>query len=572
MGGTACTFAASVSLTPPRGWETAGWRDQILSASLLVTGVARNWVYDRLPQLTQVHRSSSWRGPDYLSWVAHNQFETSLYGRVAISVIGGFALALPFGAAARVLTCSTRQARWVDGPRLFDGFMATRKARRSSRTQIRRTRRGINLAPGVPIAREREIRSLMVIGSQRSGKTVFLRYLIRQLRQTPARLVVHCTKGDMTASWPDDNFLLLAPQDARSYAWDVGQDIHGELATFEFAASLVPEGKDPQWAQGAQLILTGFIVALQRQFDRAWGWRELCDVLQLPPAEMHALVQRFYPAAATLLSLDDTNEQFNRNSQSYFNTLIGPLLRLVRPLAAAWGDIHEDFRISLTSWLDDRAGAPPVLVLQRMPRFPETSRLWITAALRHMVAITGGANFEDSVDRRLWFVIDEFPQIGRIPNLFDVPATHAAKGVCLAVVLQSFSQAQEVYGARAPDQLSTLTGTKVIMRLEPGDTAHYVASKLVGPWRYQVPVTVSRPTADGKGRSETEWQDRKEDLLLPSSFRSLGPVLTGVRGMVLGLDDGNVYELEWPYEDWPHQRPGAVPASWITALPGDTGG
>ena len=329
----------------------------------------------------------------------------------------------------------------------------------------------------------------------------------------------------------------------------------------------MPEGRDSQWAQGAQIILTALLTDLQRQFGTGWGWREFCDVLQLPPVKMRDLAERAYPAAASLLSLDETGEQFTKNAQSYVNSLIAPLVRLVRPLAAAWGDLHSDFRVSLTEWLDDSSTKGRTLILQRMPSFPETSRLWITAAIRHTVAITGGANFPDSNNRRIWFVMDEFTQIGKIPNLFDVPATHAAKGVCLAVALQSLGQAKEVYGVQASDQLASLTGTKIIMKLEKSDSAEYVATTWVGKWRYQVPEWVTRPGANGKSYTVNEWKDKGPDyLVLPGEFQRLGPYSTGVRGFVLNLDN-NVYELEWPYEEWPKQREGAVPASWITALP-----
>jgi hypothetical protein len=65
----------------------------------------------------------------------------------------------------------------------------------------------------------------------------------------------------------------------------------------------------------------------------------------------------------------------------------------------------------------------------------------------------------------------------------------------------------------------------------------------------------------------TEWQDRGPDnIVLPGEFQRLGPHSHGIRGFVLNLDD-NVYEFDWPYEEWPKQREGAQPAPWMTILP-----
>jgi len=565
---TPLTILVNLTTDPPRGLESATVEQRVVWFASIAGGTLRNLAYDLSLKLPlPAHLPLAVRGADYTTWLRQNHWGEAIYGRLAIGVLGGLAFALPLGGLAVLRTPRTRLARWVEGPQLIDGRRAVQSARAASAKAIKRTGIGIEIAPDVPIAREREIRSLLIVGSQRSGKTVVLRSLLRQLWVQGAKLIVHDSKGDMTETWPSDDVILLAPQDARSWGWDIGRDIQGELATFEFAASLVPEGRDPQWAQGAQVILTAFLIALQQQFGTNWGWREFCDVLQLPPVRMRDLAEMAYPAAASLLSLDETGEQFTKNAQSYVNSLLSPLIRLVRPLAAAWGDLHPDFRISLTEWLDDGSTKGRTLILQRMPRFPETSRLWITAAIRHMVAITGGANFPDSAHRRIYFIMDEFTQIGKIPNLFDVPATHAAKGVCLAVALQSLGQAREVYGPQAPDQLASLTGTKIIMKLEKSDTADYVANTWIGKWRYRVPERVVRPGTDGKSYTVTEWNDKGPDyLVLPGEFQRLGPCSTGVRGFVLNLDD-NVYQLEWPYEEWPKQREGAVPASWITALP-----
>jgi len=565
------TLVANLTIDPPRGLQDATIEQRVAWFVPIAGETLRNFTFDLADELAThlpipVHLPIGLRGPDYITWLWQHRWSAAIYGRLTIGALGGLAFALPFSILTGFRSPRTRPARWVEGPQLIDGRRAVQGARAASARAIARTGRGIDIAPAIPIAREREIRSLLILGAQRSGKTVVLRSLLRQLWSQKAKLVVHDTKGDMTETWPSEDSILLAPQDARSCGWDIGRDLRGELATFEFASALLPEGKDPQWAQGAQIILTAILTALQRQFGTAWGWREFCDALQLPPAKMKELVAAD-PIAVSLLSIEETTEQFTKNAQSYVNSLFAPLIRLVRPLSAAWGDLHPKFRVSLTAWLDDRSTAPRTLILQRMPQFPETSRLWITAAIRHMVAVTGGANFPDSSERHIWFIMDEFTKIGKIPNLFDLPATHASKGVRLAVALQSLGQAKEVYGPEAPDQLASLSGTKIIMKLEKSETANYVVNVWIGKWRYQVPTTVSRSGADGKSYTVTEWQDKEpENLMLSGEFLRLGPHGFGVRGFVLGLDD-NVYELDWPYEEWPKQRDGAVPASWITALP-----
>jgi type IV secretory pathway TraG/TraD family ATPase VirD4 len=379
-------------------------------------------------------------------------------------------------------------------------------------------------------------------------------------------MVVHDTKGDVTQDWPTDDIILLAPHDARSWGWDIGRDIVGELPTFEFAAALIPEpDRDPVWAMGAQHIMTAVLIALQRRYTTAWGWSELYAALQQSPEQLYQMAVNHHPIAAHFLALEGS--EYTRTAASYVTTLMAPVARLVQPLAAAWGDLHLDFRLSLKDWISDNYEGPRTIIMQRMPAFPETSRLWIAAAVNHMIGIAGGSGLEEKPDRRIYMCLDEFPQIGKIRSLFDVPATHAAKGVTLALAFQTLGQVRDVYGPNAMGSVDQLTGTKVIFRSQ-GEDAEYVADKMIGKWRYSAPDRSSNtPDNSWFGNKTVNWRTREENLVLPSYLAGLVPNSSGVEGLVLGLDGGDIYRLSWPYEHWPAQREGNVEAAWISQLP-----
>ncbi len=569
---TPMTIVASFAVDQP---SMATLQERTIRFFSISVGVFRNWLFDAY--LFGYHKyfyiagipplSNDLRGWDYTSSISEQGLDGAVYGRLAIAALGGLAFAFPFAAMAALRASRTRSVLWVDGPALIHSPRAAKRARTVSAAEIKTSGSGIEIAPGVPISRAREIRSLLILGAQRSGKTVVLRSLIRQLLARNAKLIVHDTKGDMTRDWPSDDAILFAPQDTRSWGWDIGRDIQGPLASYELAVRLIPESKgDPGWAQGAHEILKALLLSLQAEFQTNWGWRELRNVMELPPARMHAQAAKISQQAASLLSLDETGERFTKNAQSYVNTLIAPLARVVQPLAAAWGDLDPKFRISLTEWLSDSWVGPRTLILQRMPQFPKFSSLWVTAAINHMVSVTGGANFPDDNDRRIWFLMDEFPQLGKIETLFEVPSTHAAKGVCLVLVMQSLAQVTEAYGNHATSAISSLMGTKIILRIEKGEDAEYVAKNWIGNWRYRVPERAANAGRRNKPDKVTDSKDGgPEPLLLTSEFQRLGRSYIGIRGFLMNLDE-NIYEFDWPLEDWPQQRAGSVQAAWVTAI------
>jgi hypothetical protein len=547
----------------PPGWHSLSFVERLRSTVDISLTILRNVLID--PFLPSMLNSRP--GFDAIHWISENSYGMDFYGRWGVALAAGLAAAIPMTMALQIITPYRRKAHHVEGPRLIFGINAIIKARHAV-SHVLTGQETIELSPGLPLPREREIRSFLVLGAQRSGKTVFLRYILRQLMQTDARIIVHDTKGDFTQCWPTNDFILLAPHDARSWGWDIGHDVRGELMTFEFAAALVPEAnvKEPIWVQGAQQILCGILIALQHQYGTEWGWRELRDALQQQPEALEAMIARYYPQASQFLSRDP-NGEFTRTAASYVNSLIAPVARLVRPLAAAWGDLHPGYRLSLRDWLADDYRGPRHLILQRMPSFPEMSRLWISAAISHMVSITGGADFPDSSTRKIWFCLDEFPQLARIDGLFNIPATHAAKGIALALTFQSLGQAKQVYGPEAPQLLSGLTGTKVIFKIQPGEDADYVSKTLIGPWRYSAPERERPAVPNGWIQLFSKWRDHSGDLVLPSYFGWLGPKKNGVEGLVLGLDDVNVYRLNWAYEDWPTQRLANIQAKWVLEIP-----
>lgn len=564
LGALMATLAAAFvlfALLAPEAWDPLSVAERIHETWRTSGSLVWNALLDET-HASWFHRL---RVPDPIGYPDFGDLHGAIAQRWTVAAWAGLAFAIPFTGLMWLLFPLRQDARHVQGPRLVEGAWAARRALKALSRALRQGHT-IELAPRVPLPRKREVRSFMLLGGQQSGKTVVFRSWMRQLIDTDAKLVVHDTKGDVTQDWPTDDVILLAPHDARSWGWDIGRDIVGELPTFEFAAALVPEpDKDPHWAMGAQHIMTAVLIALQRRHGTTWGWSELCAALQQSPEELYRMAVHHHPMAAQFLAMEGS--EYSRTAASYVTTLMGPAARLIQPLAAAWGDLHPDYRLSLRDWMSDDYDGPRAIILQRMPAFPETSRLWIAAVVNHMIAIAGGSDLKDSPSRRIWMCLDEFPQIGKIRSLFDVPATHAAKGVTLALAFQTMGQVKEAYGQDAMGNLSQLTGTKVILRSQ-GEDAAYIADKMIGKWRYKSPDWTSKPWDNSWfGNDSVNWRDHEESLILPSYLGGLVPNEGGVEGLVLGLDGGDVYRLSWPYEHWPKQREGNVPAAWVSQLP-----
>lgn len=112
---------------------------------------------------------------------------------------------------------------------LFDG-----DGRASLSAAIEQTgqflKHGLWLVPHVQLTSEAEGFNVMALGTQGSAKTSTLRGLVEQCEARGDQLFIHEVKGDFTAGLPINPFILVAPHDRRSAAYDIARDIRNDKA------------------------------------------------------------------------------------------------------------------------------------------------------------------------------------------------------------------------------------------------------------------------------------------------------------------------------------------------------
>lgn len=447
---------------------------------------------------------------------------------------------------------------YVAGPQLFEGWQATSLANRAMARDGKITKDALYLAYNLALSTSREVLSFAYIGGQGSGKTTALKFLLRQLiGRKKTRIILLDQKGDLTAEWPASDVILFAPHDQRSHAWDIGADVTGEIAAQEFAATLVStEGPETVWPQGARQIIEAVVIALQRRHGTSWGFTELLEALQSSPVGLRSIVEPVRPDVLTFLGIDVTGE-FTRTSIGYITNLQTAALPLLRPLALAWEHVPKAERVSLRAWLHGKGPAAQTLLLQNNTDFPEISAGWMRQVIQRLVRISGSSSFPDNPERRIWFILDEFPQLGHMPDLLRVPETHRSKGATLVLTAQSISQVYSTYGRDDGDTLVNLMQTKII--LKPGQGSDLVSrlNAWLGKLRWRDPME-SGVTEAG---IRIPIREHEDDLLTPAYMNGLGPETDGVSGVILGLGP-DVFRVHWPYQTWPKQRPGVRLAPW----------
>lgn len=542
------------------GGESSGILAEASYAWDITADVARNGIINGVRYLVPLI-PTTWSAADWITPLREQGSWPEFVVRIFAVCIATFWVTALVAIRSYLRTDSIQGFEYVAGPRLLEGSRATAQANREMARDGKITKDALYLAYNLVLSKSREVLSFAYIGGQGSGKTTALKFLLRQLiGRENTKIIILDQKGDITAEWPGSDVILFAPHDQRSHAWHIGADVTSEVAAQEFAATLVStEGRETVWPEGARQIIEAVVIALQRRHGTGWGFAELLGALQSSPEGLRAIVEPVRPDVLTFLSIEHTGE-FTRTSIGYITNLQTAALPLLRPLALAWGNVPKAERVSLRSWLHGKGTAAQTLILQNNTDFPEISAGWMRQVIQRLVRISGSSSFPDNHERRIWFILDEFPQLGHMPDLLRVPETHRSKGATLVLTAQSISQIYSTYGPEDGDTLVNLMQTKII--LKPGQGSDLVPrlNAWLGKLRWRDPME-SGVTEAG---IRVPIKEHEDDLLTPAYMNNLGPETNGVSGVILGLGP-DVYRMRWPYQTWPKQRPGVRLAPWAQA-------
>ncbi len=516
-------------------------------AFILFSMVPLDWAgFPSVPR-PDIFRFSSW----YQSLGADGQASFELRVNLALVIaVFGFVLGLWTGFKPK------QTDKHQGGRRFLDGDAAIKAMSIKANADIERSGAGIHLHPDLPISLDTEVKHFMLVGAPGSGKTQTLHFLLKQLFKRDGagdKMIIYDTKGDFTAAYP--KALLVAPWDARSPAWDIAKDCTTAGQARELAARFIADSKDPMWSEGTRAILVSLIVKLQADMPFKWTWRDLADHIAMASADADLLtswVQRFNPVQAAVVM----GGAESKTVQSFMTTL-ATSATLIAQLAEAWE--NKSTRISFTQWLHDENPKYRQIILQGDGRFSSLTKAYIGAIINLLSQEIRSPLFDDSSTRRLWFILDEAPSLGKV-DILPMVTEGRSKGVRVLACFQDQSQIREVYGDNEAKTWSSSGGTMIVYRVNRGDTANWLAEEIIGTRTVLRNQTSESFTKDGRTvqRSQTEV---KLPVVHPSDLEDhLGPCDGGVRGLVLGF--GVVGRLTWPYMPVKTKREKHKPAQW----------
>jgi hypothetical protein len=442
-------------------------------------------------------------------------------------------------------------------------------ARNSLRSEITKTGRtakgGLWIASHVQLTPTLESYNILGLGTQGSGKTSHFRALIEQFVGRGDRVFIHDVKGDMTAGLPGDDFILIAPHDARSWAYDIAADIRNHHHAYEFGKRMVDEdGDDRMWGKGGGSITGDLTWGLAKDQKGKWSWGELAHTLLVPGGEMKTRLEELGSINASRLIFGSQDPEENRTTMSLLITIWIAATTIILPLAQAWAQVPPSRRFSLRLWVNRKGKLPGTIILQRSSEYAYLSTALGGFLIDRLLGLAMSPDRNRNRGGKLVLCLDELPELGvitRLPNALNIGRE---LGLITIGGVQDIAHLVKIYGNELAQVLLARFRIKVIHQLDAGDTADRI-SALIGDRTVLRPSPSEFNAKTGKPVLVRE----KERVLDPYMFETALGVRNNSgtlvsRTLIMGL--GNPAILDIPITGWPERRPGHAPAGWVDQL------
>ncbi|MDA3877332.1 MAG: type IV secretion system DNA-binding domain-containing protein [Halothiobacillus sp.] len=460
----------------------------------------------------------------------------------------------------------------IRGRRYLTGSQGLKVVHGEMAQEARWSGSGIHIHPDIQISRDRETRGIMVVGAIGGGKTVVIKHIIADVVRRGDKVLIYDNKGDFTSeinSLVDDKSEvgLIAPWDKRSMRWSVAKDVRSATAARELATRLIPqpESGDAQWAQGAALILSGLITTLASE-SNGWSWNDLLQAITLDYHDLRAFALRKIKLATNLLP-----EEQSQTTQSYLSVLISGAGGTISDLAAADAEASgRNARVWNThDWMLGKGG-PQIVVMQDSSQFSTIAQAMGSSVFRSARGAIG--QMPESKTNRVWLIIDEFPQLGRIQGVDGIIDTGRSKGVCVVLGFQTKAKIDDIYGESFADALLGNFGTQIICRSGSAETRHWAAEQIGQQEVRRVIESRSANTTVFNTKNQTTGFNQSEQIVtqavvLDTDLAGLGRRGDGIDAVLVTGSHNYVAKVWWPFaKGWQKLGKPNVPAAWTIAL------
>jgi hypothetical protein len=395
---------------------------------------------------------------------------------------------------------------------------------------------------GILLTKIAELSNFLCVGLPNSGKSKIIQMLVRSLFTAIGRVPDHRA---IAFDYKQDAITLMesigvkykyfCPIHRCSSYWDIQHEIKDHEQTRAIAEILFPlrDGSQPYFSLSVQDLASGVIKTrmAQSEQDSSFQW-DLFSIIE-PMGNPASLKELFAqsPMGRDLLQLYE-KARSGGDVSATARTYAGQLASAAYAMRCLKERGAEPFTIK--EWLKDNGRQNYVLILGWDTEYGKVlerlSQILIGRSIQLIQRLPDKPN-----ERRIYYLLDEFPRLGIIPYITDLLEGCRSKGVVVIAGLQFYSSLIALYGENKAASILDAFQQKGYTRQGAGTAAR--AEVELGLQEIERWVPSESRNADGSRQESRQLQIMTEPVLrkeklqhlhLPNPLRGLTAVCTSV--------------------------------------------
>lgn len=357
----------------------------------------------------------------------------------------------------------------------------------------------------VPIVKGSETSHILLTGTTGVGKTNALNGLISSIGEGKL-VIVDTTGGYVENFYRSGKDILLNPFDARSLGWNPWSECEMPYHYDAVAEALIQSSNvnDKFWDEGAKNIVSAALQKLEEIDEKSIS--SLREVL------FDFSEQEYEEFFSDTIASTYTKKSGEKMTTS-FKSIITNNMRFLRNLS----DSESSF--SMRKWIMDDNITDQRVFINCTPDSRVTLRNYLTTLFD--IAVSSTMSLQPSRTRRIWFICDELPSLGKVPSLEQGLAEIRKYGGAITIGIQSIPQLSKAYGREGAKNITNLLNTKVIFRSTDSETNQYLSQILGENEIKEKSENISFGANTMRDGVNLSTQKRREQLVLPSEISEL---------------------------------------------------
>jgi len=356
-------------------------------------------------------------------------------------------------------------------------------------------------------------RSTFIIGRPGTGKSQLAYKFLEHIINTNKRCIVHDFKGDFVNYFYDSSkHFIFNPLDKRYPGWNIFNDINlssditRSVDIESLCSSLIPVAheKDKFWPLSAQSVFNGILQYCTQK--NLTTYSDLLNIIYTPNETLAGLLSEVdAEEAVKLLSTEKTADLIFGYLSNY--------IKFLRYLEGTEGDF------SIKNWINDEDSDYRVIFLTNQAMVQETLKPILTLFIDFATKML--CSLDESLDRRVYFMLDEIHRLGTIESIIPLLTTGRSKGAASIIFTQDFAQLSRLYGNDGSKSIFNACGNSITFSVSDESTAE-VLSKMYG--EREIERTEENTSMgvvdfrDSEGESPKKMTDK---IILPSEIMNL---------------------------------------------------